>query len=327
MMMRLSVGQPLIRLIKLCYAANRPPLLIGGHGVGKSEVLAKAAEEMGIGFICRDLSLMEPPDLIGMPQLGGSVTHYYPPAFLLIVFEELNRCLSYMRAPCLQLLTARCLNDYQLPPGWLPAAAINPPELDYEVADLDPALLSRFVQVQVQANQEEWLAWARTKDVHAGVIAYVASDADIFAHHQSNPRAWKYVSDLLHAATDDPASHEALWLAVGGVVGEKRAAAFRRFWKDHVRPLTSDEILSSYSGRRTELQKWIKHGQLDLVHGSLLALLKFLQPKSNYEAAMNRRHQRGNLVAFLADLPGDLREEAEKFFAERGYRTPARCGR
>jgi len=330
-MMRLSVGKPLIKFIKLCYAANRPPLLIGVHGVGKSEVLRAAADEMKIDFISRDLSLLEPPDLVGMPQMGSGVTRYCPPAFLptkgkgLIVFEELNRCPNYMRAPCLQLLTERSLNDYRLPSGWLPAAAINPPGADYEVADLDTALLSRFVQVQVQADQEEWLAWARINGVHADIITYVASDADIFSHHQSNPRSWSYVSDLLHAAADEPVSQEAMWVAVSGVIGEKRAVGFRRFLKDRLRPLMANDILSSYPSRRPELRKWIENGQLDLVHGSLLALLKFLQAKTNYEAVMDRRRQWGNLAAFLADLPGDLQEQAERFFKERGYRMPARC--
>src|SRR5262249_17559966 len=125
-MAKVSVGAALTPLVKLCYTANRPLLLIGPHGVGKSEVLQAAAHELKIDFITRDLSLMEPPDLIGLPTMKGGVTRYCRPSFLptsgqgLIVFEELNRCATYMRAPCLQLLTARCLNDYRLPEGWLP---------------------------------------------------------------------------------------------------------------------------------------------------------------------------------------------------------------
>jgi len=49
------------------------------------------------------------------------------------------------------------LNDYRLPQGWLPAAAINPADADYDVFDLDPALLSRFVRVALVAGQAEWL--------------------------------------------------------------------------------------------------------------------------------------------------------------------------
>jgi MoxR-like ATPase len=98
------------------------------HGVGKSELIETAAEEIGIKAIVRDLSLMEPPDLVGLPRAAGKTTVFLPPKFLptrgkgFLVFEELNRCEPYMRAPCLQLLTARKLNDYDLPEGWLAGA-------------------------------------------------------------------------------------------------------------------------------------------------------------------------------------------------------------
>jgi len=202
-MRTLKAGPELIELVRLCYAANQPVLLEGSHGIGKSEILEEAARQLGIGFICRDLSLMEPPDLIGMPRQEGGVTHYSPPAFLpsegkgLLIFEELNRCPSYMRGPCLQLLTARTLNDYGLPTGWLPCAAINPSGADYDVQELDPALLSRFVEVEVVADRAEWLAWAEPKGVAGQVLGYVGSDPQIF--EDTNPRAWKAVSDLLHA--------------------------------------------------------------------------------------------------------------------------------
>ena len=100
-----KAGRPAIEMIKLCYAANRPLMFIGLHGIGKSDLLEQAAAEMGIKFISRDLSLMEPPDLIGLPKMNGKTTKYLPPAFLptsgkgLLAFEELNRCEKYMRAP------------------------------------------------------------------------------------------------------------------------------------------------------------------------------------------------------------------------------------
>lgn len=175
--MKIKAGRAVIELVKLCYLANLPALLVGRHGVGKSVLLEQAARELGIGFICRDLSLLEPPDLIGLPRPDGKVTSYFPPAFLptggkgLLVFEELNRCDRSMRAPCLQMLTARRLNDYILPDGWVPFAAINPAEEGYEADDLDLALLSRFVKASVEPDRVEWLAWARTAGIHPAVVA------------------------------------------------------------------------------------------------------------------------------------------------------------
>jgi hypothetical protein len=60
------------------------------------------------------------------------------------VFEELNRASELTRTPCLQLCTARRLNDYVLPQGWVPMAAINPRRDGYYVDELDaPLTLTR----------------------------------------------------------------------------------------------------------------------------------------------------------------------------------------
>lgn len=325
----ISAGQSLIEFLKLCYAADRPVLLVGRHGIGKSDLLAQAAREMNIGFVCRDLSLMEAPDLLGLPKITGKNTVYAPPQFLptkgsgLLVFEELNRCESHMQAPCLQLLTARSLNDYELPRGWLPVAAVNPDDEDYTTNPLDPALRSRFVQVQVLPDREEWLIWARRSGLHPSAIRYVESDESVFDHRDSNPRAWHYVSDLLNAVERERADSSSLRPAVLGVLGDQRGSAFLRTLQQTTRPLTADEITSSYHlEHRSEVRLWIEQGRIDLVELSLRSLLTFLQPRDEFEAMKSSQTLWENIARFLADLPGDLKEEATFFFEERDYEIP-----
>jgi MoxR-like ATPase len=340
-MITIKAGRPLIDLVKLCHAADVPLMIEGRHGVGKSALLERAADELGIDFICRDLSLMEPADLLGLPVLDGAVMRYAVPSFLptggkgLIVFEEVNRCPCYMRAPCLQLLTARTLNDYQLPRGWVPCAAVNPADDRYEVADLDPALLSRFVRATVVPDREEWLGWARDGGIHSDVIAYVEGDPSIFAVPEgdlgsttgvdaptSNPRAWTYVSRLLEAAARTGASREILRVAISGLVGAARAGAFLKTLRDDARALSANMALD-YTRWRAKFQGWIDAGRLDLVNASLLNLMKHLQVRRNFDAVRADHSRWKNLGMFLAGLPGDLREDAEKFFEERGYDKPA----
>ncbi len=153
-MLTIAAGRPLMEVLELAYAADQPVLLHGNHGVGKSQILAEAAACMKIACVTRDLSLMEPPDLVGMPRIGeDGRTHFAAPDFLpwdgagLLVFEELNRCNRYMQAPALQLLSARRLNDYVLPPEWLPCAAVNDAsDGEYTVEPLDEALAARFLE-------------------------------------------------------------------------------------------------------------------------------------------------------------------------------------
>lgn len=324
-----KAGQPLIDLVKLCYQANRPLLLSGRHGVGKSELLQQAANELGVRFVCRDLSLMEPTDLVGLPKAKGQATTFLPPDFLpregrgLLAFEELNRCERYMRAPCLQLMTARQLNDYRLPPGWLPVAAINPSEADYEVSDLDPALLSRFIRVEIVPDRREWLVWARCAGIHTGVIDYVESDHTVFNTAESNPRSWSAVSDILHAADKIQALPQTVRAAVLGTVGDKRGAAFLGTLKTPDRPLTADQILTAYHIYQRELLKWVKEGQIDRIQASLHSLLTFLQPKPDFEAVRKTKSEWDSLGCFLRDLPGDLRNEAKGFFRDRDYPFPS----
>lgn len=328
-MMKVSAGRPAIELATACYHANLPLLVYGRHGVGKSALLESAAGELGIDCVVYDLSLMEPPDLVGLPWRRKGRTVFAPPASLptsgkgFLVFEELNRAPAYMRAPCLQLLTARRLNDYFLPRGWLPAAAINPPDDGYEVSELDLALLSRFVRALVVPDRDNWLAWAREEGLHPDVIAYVETDQSIFDAPESNPRAWTFVSSLLSAAGNAKARRQTLRTAVSGLVGEERQASFFRFLKERIRPLNADEVLEAYSEHREQVRAWVhEEGKLDLVRGTLWEVMRLLQSEHLFNAVRNDRKQWQNLGRFLKDLPGDLREEAESFFEKHGYPLP-----
>jgi AAA domain (dynein-related subfamily) len=305
----LKAGRQLIDFIKVCHAANTPPLLMGAHGIGKSQILEQAAAELEIDYCCRDLSLMEPPDLVGMPKLEGKTTQFLPPDFLptsgkgLLVFEELNRCPSYMRAPCLQLLTARTLNDYRLPAGWLPVAAINPPNGEYDVHELDPALLSRFVQINLVPDRKEWIAWAERVGVHPDVCNYVTSDPTIF--NDTNPRSWKYVSDFL-LVCDGTGAKGIVEAGIAGFVGAEREMAFRTFRKTGFAPPAAKEVLVHYELHQARVREWTTTGKLDVLEAVITDIRLHLQDPNGNADVMNSKSQQRNLSAFAADLPPDL---------------------
>ena len=127
------------------------------------------------------------------------------------------------------LLTDRSLNDYQLPIDWLPVAAINPVEDGYDAAELDPALLTRFVQINVVTDRDEWLSWAASHHLHPKVISYVQSDPGVFDSPFSNPRSWAYVSDVLHADQNIESSAAVLRATVAGLVGVDARPLFFAF--------------------------------------------------------------------------------------------------
>lgn len=311
--MKIKAGTEVIDLIALAHRSNQPVLLEGPHGVGKSQLVEQAAQKLGIGFIVRDLSLMEPPDLIGLPTQKNGQTVYSPPAFLppggrgILVFEELNRSEKYMMSPCLQLLTARCLNDYRLPDGWLPAAAINPSGGDYDTRELDPALLSRFMRVEVVADVPSWLKWADANGVHAAVKQFVGSMPGVF--ESSNPRSWAYVSNVLqaHESAGDN-DRRTLITALAGLVGEVHAKAFAKTYRggsgDGVP--SAENIMKNYPAVRGVVAGWVKTKRTDLLSAVAHGVRVALQNSDLCVEIAKSKTMRRNLEDFAKDLPADL---------------------
>src|SRR6201989_1410700 len=108
----LPLGPRVEPILEVAYRARRPVLLEGATGIGKSELVAQLARKLGIAHTVLDLSLLEPPDLVGLPVIEDGRTRYALPRFLprdgagILMLEELNRAERYIQQPALQLLTA-----------------------------------------------------------------------------------------------------------------------------------------------------------------------------------------------------------------------------
>ncbi|MEI6236193.1 MAG: hypothetical protein WCT04_24320 [Planctomycetota bacterium] len=318
--MQLSIGDELVDALKLAYAAKRPVLLSGNTGIGKSQIAERAAKDLGIGFIARDLSLMEAPELAGMPITTGGELSYAIPKFLpktgsgFIVFEELNRSPRHVRVPALELLTRWALNDYALPPGWLPMACINPPGADYDVEELDPALLARFSVLSVKADVKCWLRWAESSGVHPAVREYVRSTPKIFDTRESNPRAWSFVSNLVHAHESGNGTSASLLALIIGQIGEKLGPAFVKFYGTFgkVKLPTPEEILNHYPRHRLAIRRVRDDGNTAALHSVSQQMLLHLQDPTNQRTLLETKTRLVNYHDFVSDLPAEYRARFQK---------------
>jgi hypothetical protein len=208
--LQVPIGKKVIELLDVAYRARRPALLEGATGIGKSQIVAQFARSSGLRVVVLDLSLLEPPDLVGLPVIENGRTSYASPAELptsgrgVLMLEELNRAEIPVMQPALQLLSARRLHGYELPADWSCVAAINPEDGDYHVTRLDPALRTRFMQISVGAERQSWLAWAARANVHPVVTRVIGSHEDAF--DDASPRSWAYASEILHAMRPDELS-------------------------------------------------------------------------------------------------------------------------
>jgi hypothetical protein len=324
-MSSVSVGPELFQILSIAYKANVPALLYGCHGNGKSEGVIGVAKALGIDHRIVDLSLLEPPDLIGIPQVIDGRTVYAPPSWLphdgkgLLLIEELNRSPRYMVAPCLQLLTARRLNDYHLPPGWLPCAAINDAADGYDVYQLDEAVLSRFVRIKVVSEVEPWVEWATEHGVHDKIRTFVSQSPGIFNDPVANPRAWFMASKILREWEQTTREESTLSALLAGIVGDTWALAFLRVYGNHRRPLQPAEILENYPVHRGAVAQWIADGHLDVVASSMENLKRHIQPQRIYDEVIDNPSYKANIESFLAHLPGDLKRQMQEWLEDRGF--------
>lgn len=314
----LPVGPRLEAVLQIAHRARRPVLLEGPTGIGKSEVVQGLARRLGVGFTVLDLSLLEPPDLVGLPVIEQGRTTYATPRLLpregegILMLEELNRAERYIQQPALQLLSARRLHEYELPPGWSCFAAVNPEAGDYQVTPLDPALRARFLNLPVRADRAAWLAWAVTRDVHPAVLALARGHDRIF--DDVPPRTWTYVSQLLRVLQPGERADSALLrdLLAGYLPAAWVEALLnqREGW-DADLDLDVPRLLSDYrdgSPSQQTVRRYRDQGETDRLEEIARRLHGIVQGPEAGVLAARRELNLASFEALLSDLPGDARE-------------------
>jgi hypothetical protein len=316
------VGPRLERVLAVAYRARRAVLLEGPTGVGKSEIVKRVAADLGIETTILDLSLLEPPDLVGLPVVKDGRTEYALPHVLprdgagILLLEELNRAERYIQQPALQLLSARRLHEYELPAGWVCVATVNPQTAEYHVTALDKALRARFLQVSVRADRASWLAWAQTQSLHPGILALAHAHERLL--EDVPPRTWTYASDLLKAFTPGELEDGALLRdTLGGYLPAawvEALLASKGSWGSAI-AFDVRELLGSYqagSSLAKQIAGYREKGQTDRLDEIVHRLASLLAgPEAGVLAAQGQL-KLGSFESLIADLPGDQREKLQE---------------
>jgi hypothetical protein len=309
-------------VLELAYRARRPVLLEGPTGIGKSDIVRKVAGKLGIAHVVLDLSLLEPPDLVGLPVIKDGRTSYAVPDILpqdgagILMLEELNRAERYIQQPALQLLSARRLHGYELPPGWACFAAVNPEGEGYHVTPLDRALRARFLSLAARADRASWLAWAQVSDVHPAIIALGQAHERIL--DDVPPRTWAYASHILKALRPEEINNAALLRdALGGYLPPawvELVVAGRDAWTSHL-PFDVRALLSDYDRRpdlAREVRSYAEGGKTDRLDELTTRLCRLLEGPEAGVLVAERQITLSAFEALIADLPGDQRERLQE---------------
>ncbi len=302
-------------------------LIRGAHGIGKSEVVKQICEEAGIRLLDRRMSQCSEGDTVGLPKqtiVAGpdgkpyDITQFCPPEFVAIAkhtpsglfLDELNRASAEVMQACFQYALDRC--DFQgdkFHPNTRLFAAINTGG-NYQVNEMDPALLDRFFVIDLAPTDQDFFEYAEGK-IDADLLRFLKERPSRLDPAKANPgsvqpsrRSWMRLDSVYQANKiygmdldkDSAGKGFAYNLAVG-LVGLEPSSDLVDFLSKRETRFNAEHILDKYPEVRDRIQK--------LGQDKLNTLIDLLVEHAKQNVWT--MEQSTNLGDFVSDIPAELR--------------------
>lgn len=204
-------------------------LIIGTHGIGKTQICRDVAASLDYKFKTLSAPLMDPyVDFIGVPvpvtetitevedTLDGqtikdvtvSRLNFARPRDLddveFLFIDELNRAHPKTLDGLFELLQFKSLNGRKLPKLKMVWAAINPPGSTYNVEELDPALKDRFhIYVNLEADPDvEVLNRKMSPEAAVALVRWWKEDLSNAQKREISPRRLEYIGQVHEKGLD-----------------------------------------------------------------------------------------------------------------------------
>ena len=205
---------------------QRPVLLIGPPGIGKTAIMEQIAGECGVGLVSYTMTHHTRQSAIGLPvltekQFAGkayTVTSYTMSEIIASVYEQIEKtgcrdgilfldeinCVSETLMPAmLQFLQYKTFGSHALPEGWVIVAAGNPPAYNRSVREFDTVTLDRVRYMKVEPDFPIWKHYAVERGLHPAVLSFLELRPERFYVMEpgekgfATGRAWEDLSEIL----------------------------------------------------------------------------------------------------------------------------------
>tara|TARA_R110000824_G_scaffold174589_2_gene352764 strand:+ start:253 stop:1335 length:1083 start_codon:yes stop_codon:yes gene_type:complete len=260
-------------------AAKLPPhiaiLMRGPTGVGKSHMGKALADELALPFIDVRGSTMDESQVSGIPDFETSKSagvatfclgSWYVRACrepVVLMLDELNRSMPQVMQSFFQIVLDRQLGNnaegepLSLHPETRVIAAVNCGN-EYDVNDMDPALLRRFWVTDLEPSVQDWIDWAGTAAIDPLTIDFVRQHPEHLRVDPGSvepgtviptPASWHRLDESLRHMGMVPSElagnrPDGLYALSAGFVGTEAAIAYSEFIARYERVISAEDVLN-----------------------------------------------------------------------------------
>jgi hypothetical protein len=297
----------------------------GPTGVGKSHLAKAIAKELKLPFIDVRGSTMDESKVTGIPdfevskELGVS-TFVLPSWFVracrepvVLCLDEFNRSMPQVMQAFFQIVLDRTLgNDangmpMMLHPQTRVVAAVNFGS-EYDVNEMDPALLRRFWTVDLEPTNQDWLDWAGPVGIDPVTIDFIRNHPEHLRVEPSSvepgtvvptPASWHRLDDSLRHMGLVPselagAGNSSIYPLCMGFIGTEAAIAYSEFIKNYEKVISAEDVLAGKISK--------KQGK-ELVASEALGVLDKLVEHSKENEWTKKKGK--NVAAFVQTRGGE----------------------
>lgn len=281
-------------------ASKLPPhiavLMRGPTGVGKSFMGKALADELELPFVDVRGSTMDESQVSGIPDFEtskelGVATFCLPSWYVracrepvVIMLDELNRSMPQVMQSFFQIVLDRELGNnadgeaVRLHPDTRVIAAVNHGN-EYDVNDMDPALLRRFWVVDLDPSAQDWIDWAGKNEIDPVTIDFVRNHPEHLRVEPGSvepgtviptPASWHRLDESLRHCGMIPSDcagsrPDGMYALCTGFVGTEAAIAYSEFIAKYERVISAEDVLGGKISdeRAKELQASEALGVID----------------------------------------------------------------
>lgn len=308
------------------------PMVIGHHGIGKSQGVKQYAKENGYDFVDLRLGTQDVGDLLGLADFkrdsqGNLIaTRFFQPdwfptdpdAKVIIFLDEINRARRDVLQAVFQLVLDKRLHRYELPKNCHVLAAMNPNTEDYIVTDIsDKAFLDRFLFVKLTPSVKEWLDYAEGNNFESETVNFIAENPEMLESKledfslkdmvKPSRRSWEFVDNFRRINKTGGMPDNIMQELCIGMVGYEAAASYKAYIEKADKDISGEEIVLNFPKYKKKIKELIdvtKGGKMALIKKTCDNLIKYVKERDEKGAAFEDKEAK-NIGDFLMLIPKD----------------------